>query len=292
MPKLGGCLGGKVISAILDQYEALVLYFQSESKTDKIDNAKKIYDTLIDHGTRPIFFLQYILEKVDTLNVDFQSEHFRLHQLFLSVSTEYKNFLSCFIKDEILMTSKLSEVDPNDVSKYKEMKDIYLGGKAMVHLMKNPFKDNAILLRFKSDCLNVLVRLASEIKKRFNFEDESIVAQLRILDPKVASDPSQSPSSIMPLAAHFPTIVDDSHLNKIDDKWRSYRLIASDLTIPQNIIPRYWDSLRDIKDCLNESKFASLSHFMTNLLYYLIRLHVWREFFLKLIVLKQNWLIL
>ena len=142
-----------------------------------------------------LFFLQYILEKVDTLNVDFQSEHFRLHQLFLSVSTEYKNILSCFIIDEMLMTSKLSEVDPNDVSKYKEMKEISLGGKAMVHLMKNPFKDNAILLRFKSDCLNVLVRLASEIKKRFNFEDESIVAQLRILDPKVASDPSQSPSS-------------------------------------------------------------------------------------------------
>ena len=129
-----------------------------------------------------------------------------MYQLFLSVSTEYKNFLSCFIKDEILMTSKLSEVDPNDVSKYKEMKDISLGGKVMVHLMKNPFKDNAILLRFKSDCLNVLVRLASEIKKRFNFEDESIVAQLRILDPKVASDPSMAKTSyfkLVPAKAFF-----------------------------------------------------------------------------------------
>ena len=150
------------------------------------------------------------------------------------------------------MTSKLSEVDSNDVSKYKEMRHFFRG-KAMVHFMKNPFKYNAILLKFKRDCLNVLVRLASEIKKRFNFEDESIVAQLRILDPKIASDPCQSPSSIMPLAAHFPTIVDDNHLNKIDDEWRSYRLLASDLTIPQNIIPRYWDSLRDIKDGLNES---------------------------------------
>ena len=65
--------------------------------TDKIDYVKKIYDTLIDHGTRPmLFFLQYILEKVDTHNVDFQSEHFRLHQLFYSVSTEYKIFRSCF----------------------------------------------------------------------------------------------------------------------------------------------------------------------------------------------------
>ena len=70
---------------------------------------------------------------------------------------------------------------------------------------------------------------------------------------------------MIPASHLLPTIVDDSHLNKIDDEWRSYRLIALDLTIPQNIIPRYWDSLRDIKDCLNESKFASLSHFMTNL---------------------------
>ena len=67
----------KVISAILEQYDALLLYFQTESMSDKTDNAGKIYASLTDTGTKPmLLFLQYILQKVNTLNLEFQSEHF------------------------------------------------------------------------------------------------------------------------------------------------------------------------------------------------------------------------
>ena len=70
----------KVISVILEQYDALLLCFQSKAKADEIDNASNIYKILINYGTKPmLLFLQYLWQKVNVLNLEFQSEHFRLH---------------------------------------------------------------------------------------------------------------------------------------------------------------------------------------------------------------------
>ncbi len=255
-----------VISVILEQYDALVLYFQSELKIDKIDSANKIYENLINCGTKHILlFLQNILQKVSALNSDFQSEHFRLHQLYITVSSEYKNILSFFIKEEILQTTKLSEIDPCIKNNHKNIDNIYLGGRAISHLINEPFKDDARTKRFRNDCLKVLVELAFQIKKRFPFSEDGIISKLRLLDPKVASDIHQSPSTITPLAVHFPSLVPEPKLNELDDQWRSFRLSADKLTIPTEIIPKYWYSLNNIKDGLNNSKFSLLSNFITNL---------------------------
>ena len=74
---------GKVIERVLEQWEALMLYFQTESVTDKIDGAPAIYRTMITPGTKHmLLFLQYVLKKVDAMNVEFQSEYLRLHKLY------------------------------------------------------------------------------------------------------------------------------------------------------------------------------------------------------------------
>ena len=94
-----------VTRVIIEQWDALVLYFQSESRVDKVDGAKRIYETLTNIGTKHmLLFLEYILKKVNALNVEFQSEHFRLHLLHTMVSCEYKSMLACFIKDDVLIS--------------------------------------------------------------------------------------------------------------------------------------------------------------------------------------------
>ncbi|GFN95609.1 proteinral transcription factor ii-i repeat domain-containing protein 2 [Plakobranchus ocellatus] len=71
-----------VIKMILEQYEALLLYFQSEAITDKVDGANRIYNTLNKRGIKyMLLFLRYVLQKVNNLNLEFQSERFRLHML-------------------------------------------------------------------------------------------------------------------------------------------------------------------------------------------------------------------
>ena len=62
----------KVITKIIKQYNALVCYFQEECKTDKIDGTRKIFDTLTNCDTKHmLLFLQYILQKVNALNIEF-----------------------------------------------------------------------------------------------------------------------------------------------------------------------------------------------------------------------------
>ena len=67
----------KVISTVIEQYDALILYFEKECKTDKVDGARKIFDTSTNSGTKHmLLFLQFILQKVNAINTEFQSEHF------------------------------------------------------------------------------------------------------------------------------------------------------------------------------------------------------------------------
>ncbi|XP_029651387.1 uncharacterized protein LOC115224669 [Octopus sinensis] len=104
-----------VINVIIEQWDTLVLYFQSEAKVEKVDRAKRIYESMINKGMKHILlFLHYILKKVNALNVEFQSEHFRLHLLHTLVSSEYKSILNCFIKEGVLAVSKLSDIDLNN----------------------------------------------------------------------------------------------------------------------------------------------------------------------------------
>ena len=86
-----------------------------------------------------------------------------------------------------------------------------------------------------------------------------------VLDPKVASDTHQLPLTIIPLAVHFPSLVPEASLNDLDDQWRCFRLSADKLTIPTEIIPKYRQSLGNVKDALNDGKFSLLSYFMKKL---------------------------
>ena len=129
----------KVVSVILNQYSALLLYLQSETKIDKVDDASELFKVLRDNETKPmLMFLQYVLQKVNKMNTEFQSEHFSLHLLHSMVFSEYRNILSCFIKEEVLHMFEVDDIDINQESNYKKSSYIYLGGKASAHLIKEP----------------------------------------------------------------------------------------------------------------------------------------------------------
>ena len=254
-----------VISSVLDQYSALLLYFQTEAKTDKIDGAAEIYKILSNCGTKPmLLFLQYVLKKINNMNCEFQSEEFRLHVLYQMITCEYKNLLSFFIDDAVLKSQKLSNINPKNTSLYKPVTEIYLGGKAASHLIQNPF-DVVLEKRFKNDCLKFLAELCDQISKRFDMDENSCIAKFCVLDPNTSRNAKLSPESIIPLAAHFPQLVPEHDLNELDDQWRSYRLVSDQISISEDVIPRYWFKLRDIKDGLQNQKFGILSRFMTNL---------------------------
>lgn len=119
-------------------------------------------------------------------------------------------------------------------------------------------------MRFRTDCLNFLVALCMQIKKRFPLEEQGIVASLGILDPAAAKDLTKSPSSIMNVALHFPHLVPEDQLDNLDDEWRLFRQFR-DVSLSYKSIPDFWYSLCNIKDGLDNTKFGLLSDFMTHL---------------------------
>lgn len=249
-----------VISAILEQYTALKLYFEKETKDNKIDVANDIYKALSDNFTKPmLLFLQYILQKVNNLNVEFQSEHFRLHVM---MTTEYRNILSYYIREDVLQNVKLDGIDLNNEKNHKKLSDIYLGGKATAYLINSPFNED-VGRRFRCACLKFLVELCNQFRKRFSFSDDSVISKLNALDPNL--DIKFSPPSIIPLAINFPSFVPEKVLNELDDEWRSYKINRDTFRINSDNIPCYWNQLGKIKDGLGNSKYELLSSFMVNL---------------------------
>ena len=179
------------------------------------------------------------------------------------VSCEYQSILGYFIKDDILVSSKLSEIDLTDKANHKDMNDFYLGGRTMSYIAQNPIDGDSV--RFKKDWTHFLIELCSQIRRGLPLElcsqirrglpleEDGVLALLKILDPK----------SIIPLALNFPSIAPENTLNDLDDEWRSFRHYKD---IPQaESIPEFWYSLENIKDGLELSKFGRLSQFMTTL---------------------------
>ena len=118
------------------------------------------------------------------------------------VSMEYKNILSFFMKEEVISSCKLAELDPSNEINHKTLNEIYLGGRCMALLSSTPIGDCET--RFKRDCLNFLVELCMQIRKIFPLNDEGTIAKLNILDPIVVHDLAKSPSSISQLSMNFP----------------------------------------------------------------------------------------
>lgn len=257
---------GQVISRVLEQWDALLLFFQSESlsESDQFNGASQIYKTMLNRGTRHmLLFLNYVLGKVDRMNTEFQAECFRLSSLYSSISDEYRSILSMFVKNEVL-ECQLSVINPRDVSLYHDLNRTKLGGRCEALMVKEPLGDRKT--RFLADCQKFLVELCVQIRMRFPLEEDGVLAQLSVVDPKVALSPQRKVTSIVHLAVHFPTLVKESDLDDLQEQWEDL-LHAKESLQNLNLSPTsFWQELFEVKDGRGEAKFSALAKFMRDIL--------------------------
>jgi hypothetical protein len=83
-----------------------------------------------------LLFLGYVLKKVNLMNLEFQSQQFRLHKVFVAVCDEYRCLLGMFVRGDIITSRELSAIDPLDTSVHKAIGDIELGGRCESMLVK------------------------------------------------------------------------------------------------------------------------------------------------------------
>ena len=132
-----------VIERIVEQWDALSLFFQSEAAVDKVDGVRHILHTMSTPGTKHmLLFVGYALGKVTGMNIEFQAETFRLHKVYSSLTNQYRYLLSLFIKQEVIQSKSLADIDPADSQQHRQLKSIDLGGRREAQLLRQPLADN------------------------------------------------------------------------------------------------------------------------------------------------------
>lgn len=253
---------GQVIARILEQWDTLLLFFQSEASVDKVDGASSIYQRMTSVGTKHmLLFLNYILPKVDRMNVHFQAEQPQIHTLFNSISQFYRELLSLFVREDILSSMDVSEIQPSDESTHRQLSELVLGGRCTAELTTKPLGEKEEV--FRGDCKRFLKELCMQIQNRFEFSKSSVLASLAVLDPGVALSATRPMSSLASLALKFPQVIKSEELDDLDDEWRALLQAKEQLAqMQEKPVAEFWTSVASLKDGIGRPKFPTLGRLM------------------------------
>ncbi|XP_036142243.1 uncharacterized protein LOC118645406 [Monomorium pharaonis] len=161
------------VKRILEQYNALILFFRMAAFEEKNQQAEHIFDKLTDPLIKLTFqFLKFVLPLFCDLNLLFQAESFQLHNIYQSMYTTYVTILEFFIKPDLIKVDPLG-INYNDAQNYLSLDEIYLGGEVTAVLIDNSCNINAeSLVVFKTNCLHFYIEVLNQINKRFPFDSE------------------------------------------------------------------------------------------------------------------------
>ncbi|XP_072397957.1 zinc finger protein 862-like [Diabrotica undecimpunctata] len=249
-----------VVSRILEQYGALILYFTDASLNDRTLASENILIKLNDQFTKIYLeFLEFSLPFFTNLNRQMQSEKPEVAQLYKCVSAVYKSFLECFIKRDILIKTALHQIDFNNPNNVLPLEELYLGAKVQLSLERLNESDRLI---FRKRCLEFFVEAAKQITQRFDFDDPVLI-NINLISVKNVLE--KKSHSIVPLVRHFPNLVSENELQLVDNEWRLLR--NTDIDSDENVdIEHFWTNIENMRYGDGTSMFPVLSRFVFDLL--------------------------
>ena len=243
MAQTGWLSRSMVVARVLEQWEPLKLFFQAESPKDKVDGAANIFKVMVTPGTKHmLFFLNYVLPKIDIMNLQFQAEDLQVHKVFKLICDTYREILSLFVRDDVILTRDVATIDPTSKSNHRPITEVHLGGRCHAEMLKVSLGDNET--RFREDCVKFLVELCVRIRKRFDFSEDSVLSMISCLDPEEALSSKRGMASLAKLAVKFPRLVPEADMDKLDDEWRALLYSRDQLSGLAGKIPVvFWSEL-------------------------------------------------
>lgn len=248
------------VNRILEQYNALVLFFTDAAISERVLAAENILNDLRDPLTKPFLqFLQFVLPLFNNLNKEMQSEKPKIHNLYNSISSSYKVLLEYFIKREIIETQPLRAINYRDPGNFLPLEELYLGAKIPLLMLD---RDSNLILRKR--CLDFFIESANQICMRFDFNNEVLI-NMKLIDP--ATIINEKPPSVLPLAKHFPNLINEIQIQPLDNEWRLLRSseILKEFSGDINA-EEFWAKINKIRYGDNSFMFPLLSTFAFNML--------------------------
>lgn len=124
-----------VVQRIVEQWDALQLYFTDKWLSEKLISVENIYFQLNDPFTKAYFyFLEWVLPKFTFLNQFFQTENVVLTTLNEKMELVFKEILLCYMKRDYVMKTDLRKINPSDENQFLKASTIYLGVKVLNHI--------------------------------------------------------------------------------------------------------------------------------------------------------------
>nr|XP_017009975.2 uncharacterized protein LOC108066104 [Drosophila takahashii] len=252
----------KVISRILEQWDALELFFSSQALEVNNIKPKEIANSMAKPELKIyLLFLSFILKIINDLNVEFQSESARLPYLYARLQSSIKLILSNIVTQDYVKNMNLEELNICDLEIYfLPVEEIFIGFSAQQCI------SDSGLLEEQSNSIKVTIRqfyleLVDQITRRFDFSRKDIQNLVLITPAKVLSAEEWN---IVPLLKNFEYLC-ESEFDKIINQWKMLKLSNDTLKKETDII-LFWDNISMITNGLNESVFKDLIKFVHNLL--------------------------
>lgn len=239
------------VKRILDQLNALKLYFQGEHLLDK--KAKEILEGINDiHFELYLNFLDYVLPFLTTLNMLFQNEKPQIHILYSKMACSYRTILEFYIKPKYLKNTDIEKVQYRLPDNFIRPENIYVGGKCMALLGEDCKLTDTEKGVFYNNCLSFYVECAHQIFQRFPFHSKEVkcLKALAFLDPQNI----KNVISIGPAAKHFEAIL-EINLNDLDREWRCLRNMDLDFGVE---LINFWKNVYNLKDGIGNIAFPLL----------------------------------
>lgn len=200
----------QVVARLLEQYDALILYFSDQHLSENVDKADSILNRLRDPSIKLYYyFLDFVLPLFNILNKEMQSETVKIHTLYEKIENVLRTLLDCYIKKEHLAKTPIDEIQYKDPQNFVPIENVYLGANIMGLIATNSHKlNNTELFNFRKRCVEFLIESCAQIYKRFDAKSKStkILKTLVLISPeKVISKNQRSTIQFLLWLYIFPT---------------------------------------------------------------------------------------
>lgn len=262
----------EVVNRIIEQWQALRLYFSSTYLTDRLVATEMIYQDLNDPFMKLYYyFLGWILPKFTNFNSYFQSEHVVISNLNHEIITLYQDILLCYMERNYVFKTKVELIDPGNETTFISIKNMYLG----VHVM-NLLEDETVkrhpdlITHFFTRCRLFMITACQQIKMRFNFNDP-LLKNLNFFIPSnaLSNNFRNNNPSLFPIFQYSKRFLPSNSVDiqqLIDDEWRKLPFIRHQEIRNEEKIDIFWSRLLHYKNALDISEFTNLAKFALNLL--------------------------
>ncbi len=166
-----------VIHRTIEQYPALLKYFETGSKHRNPDDAAfVIYEGLKNPYTVIYLeFLAHVLRIVNNENVEFQADETKIHSLYSKMKTIFKSVLGMYMDEEYIDnydTECIKFEKKNDKWLPVERIDIGCTAKADLNSLTSCKAEDKYI--FRKVCQEFLIELAKQINMRFPIKERNI----------------------------------------------------------------------------------------------------------------------